>query len=144
MKWPLGNSGATVSLQCTHSLPPRQPPRKPYRLYSTVTVSAAPETAPRYLRRPSRSLSTLVLVFLLFLDARIAFDSVVISFLIRTLYFSGMQGNSINYIHSRLNNRLTYCDWDKVLMGPIFDQQGLEQGGCSSSDLYKIYKNELL
>ena len=83
-------------------------------------------------------------IFLLFLDARSAFDSVVISFLIRTLYFSGMQGNSINYIHSRLNNRLTYCDWDKVLMGPIFDQQGLEQGGCSSSDLYKIYNNELL
>ena len=82
-------------------------------------------------------------IFLLFLDARSAFDSVVISFLIRTLYFSGMQGNSINYIHSRLNNRLTYCDWDKVLMGPIFDQQGLEQGGCSSSDLYKIYNNEL-
>ena len=62
MKWPLGNSGATVSLQCTHSRPPRQPPRKPYRLYGTGTVSAAPETAPRYLRRPSRSLSTLVLV----------------------------------------------------------------------------------
>ena len=58
MKWPLGNSGATVSLQCTHS----HPTRKPYRLYSTVTVSAAPETAPRYLRRPSRSLWTLVLV----------------------------------------------------------------------------------
>ena len=29
-------------------------------------------------------------------------------------------------------------------MGPIADQQGLEQGGCSSSELYKIYNNELL
>ena len=28
MKWSLGNSGATDSLQCTYSRPPRQPPRK--------------------------------------------------------------------------------------------------------------------
>ena len=83
-------------------------------------------------------------IFILFLDAKSAFDSVVISFLIRTLFFSGMQGNALHYVHNRLKNRLTYCDWDKILMGPIFDQQGLEQGGCSSSDLYKIYNNELL
>ena len=83
-------------------------------------------------------------VFLLFLDARSAFDTVVISFLVRALYHTGMQGNSLNYIHNRLHNRITYCDWDKTLMGPIFDQQGLEQGGCNSSDLYKIYNNELL
>ena len=25
-------------------------------------------------------------------------------------------------------------------MGPIMDEQGLEQGGISSSDLYKIYE----
>ena len=29
-------------------------------------------------------------------------------------------------------------------MGPIYDEHGLEQGGCNSSDWYKIYKNELL
>ena len=29
-------------------------------------------------------------------------------------------------------------------MGPIEDQQGLEQGGCSSSDFYKVYGQEQL
>ena len=83
-------------------------------------------------------------VYLLFLDARSAFDTVVISFLIRNLYLTGMTGNSIHYLNNRLCNRLTYCDWEKELMGPIHDQHGLEQGGCNSSDLYKIYNNELL
>ena len=83
-------------------------------------------------------------VFLLFLDARSAFDTVVVSFLVRNLYLAGMEGNSVHYINNRLSNRLTYCDWDKEIMGPIIDQQGLEQGGCNSSDLYKMYNNDLL
>ena len=29
-------------------------------------------------------------------------------------------------------------------MGPIADEHGLEQGGCNSSDNYKVYNNELL
>ena len=29
-------------------------------------------------------------------------------------------------------------------MGPIFDQHGVEQGGCNSSDFYKLYNNDLL
>ena len=83
-------------------------------------------------------------VFLLFLDARSAFDTVVISFLIRNLYFCGMSGNSIHYLNNRLSNRVTFCDWNKEIMGPIKDQQGLEQGGCNSSDEYKMYNNDLL
>ena len=38
-------------------------------------------------------------VFLLFIDAGSAFDTVVISFLVRNLYFSGMSGNSLHYTH---------------------------------------------
>ena len=83
-------------------------------------------------------------VFLLFLDAQSAFNILVICFLIRNLYFTGMDGNSLIYMKNRLNHRLTYCEWEKELMGPIADQHGLEQGGCNSSDLYKIYNNELL
>ena len=37
-----------------------------------------------------------------------------------------------------------YCDWDREIMGPIPYQQGLEQGGCNSSELYKVYNNDLL
>ena len=49
-------------------------------------------------------------VFLLFLDARSAFDTVVIEFLIRSLYLAGMTGNSLHYLNNRLRNRITYCE----------------------------------
>ena len=83
-------------------------------------------------------------VFLLFLDARSAFDRVVISFLIRNFYLNGIDGNSLEYLNNRLSNRVTVIEWDKELLGPINDEQGLEQGGCISSDGYKMYNNDLL
>ena len=33
-------------------------------------------------------------------------------------------------------------EWDKRVLGPIRDELGFEQGGVSSSDLYKIYNND--
>ena len=83
-------------------------------------------------------------IYLLFLDAKSAFDTVVIPYLVGCLYQSGMEGNYILYMANRLANRTTFCEFDKVLAGPIKDQQGLEQGGLSSSDCYKLYSNELL
>ena len=47
-------------------------------------------------------------------------------------------------INERLANRQTVCEWNKVLMGPIKDECGVEQGGINSSDLYKIYNNDQL
>ena len=35
-------------------------------------------------------------------------------------------------------------EWENEMMGPIEDEHGLEQGGCFSSDGYKIYNNDLL
>ena len=81
---------------------------------------------------------------MLLLDARSAFDTVVTEFLVRNLFFAGMEGNSLVYMNNRLCNRLTYCNWEQELMGPIKDEHGLEQGGCNSSDSYKIYNNDLL
>ena len=83
-------------------------------------------------------------IFLLLVDAKSAFDGVVIPYLIRNFYLSGMEGDSVLYFDNRLSSRITYCEFDKTLAGPIHDEQGLEQGGVSSSDLYKIYNNELL
>ena len=83
-------------------------------------------------------------LFMLLLDARSAFDTVVTKFLVRNLYLTGMTGSSLLYMDNRLSNRVTYCSWDQELMGPIRDEHGLEQGGCNSSDNYKIYNNELL
>ena len=83
-------------------------------------------------------------VYLLFLDARSAFDTVVIEFLIRNLYNSGQTGNSLNYLMNRLTNRVTFCAWEGTIMGPVLDEHGLEQGGINSGDLYKMYNNDLL
>ena len=82
--------------------------------------------------------------YLLFLDARSAFDRVIPELLIRNLYLSGMDGNSINYINNRLTNRVTFIDWDRNIMGPIEDELGLEQGGKNSGEFYKIYSNDHL
>ena len=83
-------------------------------------------------------------VFLLFLDAKSAFDTVVIPYMVRSLYQAGMEGNSLLYMENRLASRLTFCEFNKKLAGPIKDQQGLEQGGLSSSDCYKLYNNDCL
>ena len=54
-----------------------------------------------------------------------------------------MDGNSLSYIIERLTNRRTYLEWNRAIMGPISDELGLEQGGSSAGELYKIYNNEL-
>ena len=82
--------------------------------------------------------------YLLFLDAKSAFDRVLPELLIRSLYIAGMDGNSTVFVNERLTNRSTYLDWDRNLMGPIRDEVGLEQGGSNSSEYYKIYSNENL
>ena len=60
------------------------------------------------------------------------------------LFMSGMTGNSLLYTDTRLSNRVTYCQFQNSVAGPILDEQGVEQGGVSSSDFYKVYNNELL
>ena len=82
--------------------------------------------------------------YLLFLDAKSAFDRVLPELLIRNLFTAGMDGNSTVFVNNRLTNRKTYLDWDRNLMGPINDEVGLEQGGSNSSEYYKIYSNENL
>ena len=47
-------------------------------------------------------------------------------------------------LNNRLNSRSTFIDWNGALLGPIKDVQGLEQGGVSSSDYYKIFASEQL
>ena len=83
-------------------------------------------------------------VFLLFLDAKSAFDTVVIPYLVRKLYSSGMDGHSAIYMENRLSSRATFCGFDGAVAGPIHDEHGLEQGGVYSSDCYKLYNNEIL
>ena len=59
------------------------------------------------------------------------------------MFFAGMDGQAIIYAKNRLMNRQTFLDWNKTVMGPIKDEQGVEQGGVNSSDYYKLYNNKL-
>ena len=85
---------------------------------------------------------TKVPVYALFLDARSAFDRVIKEILIRNLFIAGTNDQRLIYINERLTNRKTFCDYRNELMGPILDIRGLEQGGISSSEEYKLYNNE--
>ena len=62
------------------------------------------------------------------LDAKSAFDKVVRECAIRNAYLAGTTGHGLLYINSRLENRKTIVEWDKVLMGPVDDTLGVEQG----------------
>ena len=81
-------------------------------------------------------------VFCLYLDAKSAFDRALREILIRRMYLDGTEGSSLLFFEERLKNRRTFIEWDNKVMGPIHDQQGVEQGGPNSSDQYKIYNNE--
>ena len=83
-------------------------------------------------------------VYVLYLDARSCFDSVLRELLILELYSAGTRGETLQFINNRLANRTTYLEWDKVLMGPLFDELGLEQGGVGSSDYWKVFARRQL
>ena len=68
-------------------------------------------------------------LFVLLLDAKSAFDKVVRECAVRNAYLAGTTGQGLLYINSTLENRKTFVEWDKVLMGPIGDLVGVEQGG---------------
>ena len=48
------------------------------------------------------------------------------------------------YNDKRLSNRRTFIEWGNMVLGPIEDTRGLEQGGCHSDRLYKLTNNEQL
>ena len=83
-------------------------------------------------------------LYVLYLDARSAFDVVQRELLIRNLYNVQSGSQLLVHIDNRLAHRRTVVDWNGNLMGPISDEQGLEQGGINSSDYYKIYGKEIL
>ena len=83
-------------------------------------------------------------LFVIFLDAKSAFDKILRELVIRNAYLAGSQDQGLIYLDNRLKHRKTYVEWDKVLMGPICDRLGVEQGGCNSDRLYKLANNREL
>ena len=81
---------------------------------------------------------------MLYLDARSAFDVVQKELLIKNLHSIHSADSLLLHINNRLENRQTVLDYNGNLMGPIRDEQGLEQGGKNSSEYYKIFGKEQL
>ena len=79
--------------------------------------------------------------FVLLLDAKSAFDKVVRECAVRNAYLAGTTDQALLYVNSRLKHRKTFVEWDKVLMGPILDKLGVEQGGKNSGEIYKLCNN---
>ena len=83
-------------------------------------------------------------LFILYLDAKSAFDRVLRQLLIRNLYFVGTVGEELLLVNSRLESRQTFAEWNKQIMGPKHDELGVEQGMVRYGDFFKIYaKNQL-
>ena len=80
-------------------------------------------------------------VFLLLLDAKSAFDMMPKENIIVNAFKAGTCDQGLIYLDNRLGNRLTFCEWNKALMGPILNKRGAEQGGISSDGLYKLANN---
>ena len=83
-------------------------------------------------------------IYILYLDAKSAFDNVIYQILVRRLFLAGTTNQSLLYIKNRLFNRATYLDWGRKIMGPIADEKGVEQGGVNSDYYYKIFSKEQL
>ena len=75
------------------------------------------------------------------MDAKSAFDKVIHECAIRNAYLAGTSDQGLLYLNSRLKSRKTYVEWNKVLMGPINDTMGVEQGGVNSDRIYKLCNN---
>ena len=83
-------------------------------------------------------------LFVLLLDAKSAFDKVLRECAVRQAYLAGTSGHGLLYLNSRLQHRKTFVEWDKILMGPIHDLLGVEQGGVNSDKIYKLCNNPQL
>ena len=83
-------------------------------------------------------------MYALYLDAKSAFDVVQRELLVKSLFQVQGADKSLLCIDKRLAGQKTVVEWARHLMGPIDDERGLEQGGISSSDFYKIFGKEQL
>ncbi|XP_063427215.1 uncharacterized protein LOC134710750 [Mytilus trossulus] len=82
--------------------------------------------------------------YIVLLDAKSAFDVVVLKMLLRKVYISGTDPSSwllIDEIHKNTESRIK---WSTEISEKISVLQGVKQGGLLSADLYKIYIEDLL
>ncbi|XP_033738221.1 uncharacterized protein LOC117325588 [Pecten maximus] len=83
-------------------------------------------------------------LFIAFLDTKSAFDVVPHNSLNRKLFNSGVNG-ALWLLLRDLHQEATSCiKWDGVTSDPFSVLQGVRQGGVLSTELYKIFINDLL
>ena len=83
-------------------------------------------------------------IFVLFLDAKSAFDVIVRQNAIVEAFKAGTTDEALLYLDARMANRRTFPQWGKTIMGPICDALGLEQGAVNSDRIYKLCNNAQL
>ena len=84
------------------------------------------------------------LFYLALLDAKSAFDVVVLSILFRKLYVLGINPATWTVIDELHRNTRPCVKWNDCISDEINIQQGVKQGGLLSADLYKLYIEYLL
>ena len=79
-----------------------------------------------------------------YLDAKAAFDVVNHGSLMRKLYIHGVEGKAWNVIRDLHTNTTSNIKWEGRVSECFNVSQGVRQGGLLSTDLYKVYINDLL
>ena len=83
-------------------------------------------------------------LWVLLLDKKAAFDSILKEHVMCAAFSAAHHkgDHSLLFLATRLSSRLTYLEQGKVMMGPIPDRVGVEQGGVASSDLFQLVNNQ--
>ena len=82
-------------------------------------------------------------VYITLLDAKSAFDVVSHESLLRKLFHAGVEGVSLSLIHSLHAEAESTVKWNGAYSEVFKVDQGVRQGGILSTDLYKLYNNDL-
>ena len=64
--------------------------------------------------------------------------------IVKEAFLAGTQDQGLILIKNRLENRQTYCEYNKTIMGPIKDKLGVEQGGKNSDRYFRLCGNNQL
>ena len=82
--------------------------------------------------------------YIVFLDAKSAFDVVSHDSLLRKLFNIGTERKSWSLIRSLYQEAVSSVKWNGLLSDQFEVEQGVRQGGILSADFYKLYANNAL
>jgi hypothetical protein len=84
-------------------------------------------------------------LFVLLLDKKSAFDSILKEHILFSAFCAqNTPDQSLVNLNNRLTSRLTFVEFYHILMGPIHDVIGVEQGGIGSSDMFQLASDKKL